>query len=33
MEEQEKFGNHLNHFYNKIIHNIDPLQKLDEFNI
>ena len=33
MEEQEKFGNHLNHFYNKIIHNIDPLQKLDEFNM
>ena len=33
MEEQEKFGNHLNNFYNKIIHNIDPLQKLDEFNM
>ena len=33
LEEQEKFGNHLNNFYNKIIHNIDPLQKLDEFNI
>lgn len=33
MEEQEKFGNHLNNFYDKIIHNIDPLQKLDEFNI
>ena len=33
MEEQEKFGNHLNNFYNKIIHNIDPLQKLDDFNI
>ena len=33
MEEQEKFGNHLNNFYDKIIHNIDPLQKLDEFNM
>ena len=33
MEEQEKFGNHLNNFYNKIIHNIDPLQKLDDFNM
>ena len=33
MEEQEKFGNHLNNFYNRIIHNIDPLQKLDDFNI
>lgn len=29
LEEQEKFGNHLNSFYNKILHNIDPLEKLD----
>ena len=33
LEEQEKFGNHLNQFYSKIIDKIDPLQKLDEFNI
>ena len=33
LEEQEIFGNHLNQFYSKIIHKIDPLQKLDEFNI
>ena len=33
LEEQEKFGNHLNQFYSKIINNIDPMQKLDEFNM
>ena len=33
LEEQEKFGNHLNQFYSKVIHNIDPMQKLDEFNM
>ena len=33
LEEQEKFGNHLNQFYSKVINNIDPMQKLDEFNI
>jgi len=31
LEEQEKFGNHLNQFYSKVINNIDPMQKLDEF--
>jgi hypothetical protein len=29
LEEQEKFGNHLNQFYSKVINNIDPMQKLD----
>ena len=33
LEEQEKFGNHLNQFYSKVINNIDPMQKLDEFNM
>ena len=33
LEEQEKFGNHLNQFYTKVINNIDPMQKLDEFNM
>ena len=33
LEEQEKFGNHLNQFYSKVINHIDPLQKLDEFNM
>ena len=33
LEEQEKFGNHLNQIYSKIINNIDPMQKLDEFNM
>ena len=33
LEEQEKFGNHLNKFYTKVINNIDPMQKLDEFNM
>ena len=33
LEEQEKFGNHLNQFYAKVINNIDPMQKLDEFNM
>ena len=33
LEEQEKFGNHLNQFYSKVINHIDPMQKLDEFNM
>ena len=33
LEDQEKFGNHLNQFYSKVINNIDPMQKLDEFNM
>ena len=31
--EQEKFGAHLNNFYDKVTQKIDPLQKLDEFNV
>jgi len=33
MEEQENFGIHLNDFIENIIQKIDPMQKLDEFNI
>ena len=33
LEEQKKLGAHLNYFYDKVMRKIDPLKKLDEFNI